>query len=876
MKAEHREQSIRSQRLQRVYQSGKSQDSAKSKSEPTGATPRKTSATVTRKKSATSTGPASRKNSQEEQGIPEVEEEPVTSTLSTTRKKSSTTSASGNRKREIDFPPAEDAPASKKTRTSSNDEQASNPEAETQWAKELRAFIALKHNEQYNHISTLLVSNKNFYTTPPAAWLTKLRTESHDHVQKLVDPLANSVFKLEKWAEKVQESVEKGNDNVETWTRSVKREMDMGKGKDNEALLGLQTLVKNLERENGRRFDRLRSTLEGLSGAGGGFVSAAPGAPTTTGGSAVAIPEPPHPSANSLARLIPKDPCVVYNEFKEYWQMKRALERVEPAAPNKGKAPVKEPVKTSLVRQIVQDEIAIDVVRSIKPYYQTIGEDLRHLDIALVNSAIAIVTEAVMAGGSEESLGFVTQNVLRICRDKPTEGFTVARPGEKLIFAHAVTEKDLLQGGSRKRGLDAKKTTTAHTWLVVLENLVGSNGVTKYPRMTFYDSHKDFLDAKKRQLEVVELQKVITNMNWLGKKDSKFSTVPKDATVAQQKFRHGEYGGLFTVFNGWAVALGLTPNKGFQPNLSFYKEAQAVLNLAFSGYIDSAAIYAFLLCYKYVTVAAGDNSGTAPASAFKNTISIRGAGDLVVRHKAALDGGDLDDIDSKEKLQKQKAVKNDEAVPSHILSGKPKEIREYLESKLYYVADMEDEALVKFLEYIAGRFETNPKGAEEGDADAPEPVETIEEPPQALIVKLQLPTPAAKNPPDEKSSTTTASTKPGHTSTSNSSPCPHSEQQNGLCLECGQDMTQVEKVAMKDSDENWRAVAGYESDADGVTTRNKNSGVEIVEGLKEVGQDMNKVVEKVSAMVSNVAHDELNEGGGAGGEYDDLFEEEET
>lgn len=57
---------------------------------------------------------------------------------------------------------------------------------------------------------------------------------------------------------------------------------------------------------------------------------------------------------------------------------------------------------------------------------------------------------------------------------------------------------------------------------------------------------------------------------------------------------------MYTILNGWALALQLPLNTAFVSNDAFLEEARMMANLALSGFLDSATIYFWLVCRRFV------------------------------------------------------------------------------------------------------------------------------------------------------------------------------------------------------------------------------------------------------------------------------------
>jgi hypothetical protein len=82
--------------------------------------------------------------------------------------------------------------------------------------------------------------------------------------------------------------------------------------------------------------------------------------------------------------------------------------------------------------------------------------------------------------------------------------------------------------------------------------------------------------------------------------------------------------GYYTIFNAWALALGLELDEGFMPREDFFRTGRDMIRYARGGLLDWRAIYAFLRCQGMVT----DARQVPLVRRFSQTQSVLGPADL--------------------------------------------------------------------------------------------------------------------------------------------------------------------------------------------------------------------------------------------------------
>jgi hypothetical protein len=136
-----------------------------------------------------------------------------------------------------------------------------------------------------------------------------------------------------------------------------------------------------------------------------------------------------------------------------------------------------------------------------------------------------------------------------------------------------------------------EKERFGHTVLLEIlpDTYEGKQGTT----IRYYDSAQDNLFKRHEKFYAEVVGELLSTglwgqSTWYEKVEC--GKQPKESSVCT----------VHAILNGWSRALRLQPNQSFQGNGEFYREAISMINLALSGYLDSATIYAWLRCKAYV------------------------------------------------------------------------------------------------------------------------------------------------------------------------------------------------------------------------------------------------------------------------------------
>ncbi|KAF2429102.1 hypothetical protein EJ08DRAFT_698680 [Tothia fuscella] len=325
---------------------------------------------------------------------------------------------------------------------------------------------------------------------------------------------------------------------------------------------------------------------------------------------------PAHPSQTSP---------LVNRPFSHQPGRSRANRPVQHPSSSGTLAPVNVPVTDR--SQLLQHDICA-IYRSYKAYWRAQYDRRprrRYHEITTVlmlpqedvNAAIASVTEAITdeAKGNLGPFSLVNVNTFQLLVGRfPVEPLMMAaRPGARLIIPWTVAAPP--RPGERANA-------DGHTWLVTGEIAHRPNR-SRFISLKHYDSALDMRNpgaVTRSALRHPNIEKVIMRNGWASQ------GLPMEHQQCHaSKQRLGNYCGFHTVLNGWALAMGLALNTSFSPTQAFYDQGPLLLNMAYSGCIDSTTIWAFLLCEGYIAKREGDHILTDP---FSKTFPIPRGGDL--------------------------------------------------------------------------------------------------------------------------------------------------------------------------------------------------------------------------------------------------------
>ncbi|KAF2418745.1 hypothetical protein EJ08DRAFT_683782 [Tothia fuscella] len=494
----------------------------------------------------------------------------------------------------------------------------------------------------------------------PPPWLQDFQTALNENLRKSIKELQTSVTAIKELApaldlDQLQHAIQKEQDPLKDLIAKSQERTHDNFQKIFQELASTQTSIKDLLSR--------RSNTE-IPGAN---ASRFPEIIIEEEQPKLNLPGLAHPGNEILVKTIVNDSVAIFAQLSEYWQLQRALDR--------------------------------------RAYFRI--DDLQNMPYGAVNMAITSVTEALTATpGSNKQFALITQKAIEASKTESTPDAIVARPGKKLIFAWGLKDRDLLDEQCPLFGLDENKQEPRNTWLVSLENFVGSNGQL-WPRLKFYDAQRAREVPEDGQPD--RITRVINNIEWLpaGKK---LIVKPKDVDVAQIPLQDAKYAGLHTILNGWAVAMNLEAelNQHFTVDSKFYSDALVIVNLALAGYMDCPTIYSFLYSSKYINnVDPKIKNPKNPVSVFGKTISFRDMKEydwrlLLVRD--GLDGTALQKLH--EITRRTKFIHREEQYQekdSRILQIEVKAVRENLMGRGYFVQDVSDGLLHKFVALLKRR-----------------------------------------------------------------------------------------------------------------------------------------------------------------------------
>lgn len=240
--------------------------------------------------------------------------------------------------------------------------------------------------------------------------------------------------------------------------------------------------------------------------------------------------------------------------------------------------------------------------------------------------AIVSVTEAILDPSDNTPMyGLIDQTFVEVARTGSIGDRRVLRPGRPLIMAWMIQKPAFEVGNSREqekinkmREGEAKKAAQEalsakimshlhsaagrHIVCIVVEKVPSPDGAEGRPLIRVMDSLYSSYWEPPRQL----VEDCLTNIQWF--QGPPVRPLPKTALwrwdeVAEQSVAHElQPCGIHTVLNGWAVAMGLERriNTGCELEEKGYKNAMALIDLAFQGRCDWWLIYAFLTASKFV------------------------------------------------------------------------------------------------------------------------------------------------------------------------------------------------------------------------------------------------------------------------------------
>lgn len=217
------------------------------------------------------------------------------------------------------------------------------------------------------------------------------------------------------------------------------------------------------------------------------------------------------------------------------------------------------------------------------------ADDFAWMELETVRAAINAVTEAIHREGGEHFALWSDSAYNNWARSAESQHITAARtePAKRLLFPVWFSCDE-----------DAGTVDLARS-----EEDVGEFGHTVLaefdpgvPDIGIFDSMPSFLPTTLRPKFNEKLVKLARQIGLCGES----TQISVERYEAAQQSDGANTCSLHTILNGWARAMHFSLRETFNPSLQFYREALHLVNLALAGYLDSATIYAFFMCHKFV------------------------------------------------------------------------------------------------------------------------------------------------------------------------------------------------------------------------------------------------------------------------------------
>ncbi|KAF2429104.1 hypothetical protein EJ08DRAFT_306946 [Tothia fuscella] len=423
---------------------------------------------------------------------------------------------------------------------------------------------------------------------------------------------------------------------LKTVEKDLRREADGIRDESADLFRSFQTSIGEITEASHDLRNSLRPLLDAIHGRGAGSERTAAAKNGGIPASSVFGSTPPHFVLSPIARTRPevqvvrtpepqeaiayptftdfKDHCQIYRKLRKYWQIKKLLDKKQ----------------------------AFSI------------ESAAQISCEAVQIAIATVTEAISDADGPDMFSLITESALAVLRKEgDAEAWTrAARPGRTLLFAYTASE---LAGFEDTENMDESVRdaleNSGHTWLVCVRIIIGDEGA-KLPEISFIDSDPAYfgLMAEKNDHENT-IRKMIDKMQW-NKQGYNMNKPANYLDGAKQKSpvnnNPGNYCGLHTIFNAWALAMRLTVDGKFVPTPQFYEESRAILNLGYSGYLDSRTITSFFSCHGFI-----QQQNLAGANTFTRTTSFLNSDDLSDRVATLLEVSDMEARHAAEQEQRE-------------------------------------------------------------------------------------------------------------------------------------------------------------------------------------------------------------------------------